>query len=848
MINLSSFEQEQFLKQISKSFESQANLIKIYPSSKNFSKCFLDTASLISLLKYDVLTPSNYYLLYTDIIDLLEETIEYYIRDNVYKGTKIKYIYESIQQCQYLIPRIYLMIVCGSINLELYPIKYEEVLTDLLNAVKCVQNPLRGFWIRYFLFKNIKNNLPIKTGYYINNEEYFFLYREISLNFLMKNLEEMIIFANRTRKEIFIDNKKIDEKQRANMFSCIEEIIEEISNMKGINKYIFVNKILPKFFDIISYIDDEDDFALEQVIIMAIVKYFNIEFYYETQGISIIFLILRKIIDNKEIDNVSIFNNMLNNYIKLIKSIKKIEDLSLRKENLSIIKTTFSLFLEKYNELQITYKNSEDKEFNRFIDLDITFIKYSLKILKKEKNEQKISIINNVLKSCSRRLNMFNYGFTVDSIKKICSLIEVPLKYKYTIFDFPILETMINYLDYNHRKHISLKLIKSFENKSSEISQIDSLEKLSKILHLITPLISEEKENNEENDFKEYLDEDDKNMHLSKLIYIIYSNKPEIMIQMLSTIKNFINSGTNKTAQFINPIIISNIINYIRKLDIFQKDFIFKTKKVESVNEKENKKNKSDFNISIELQEDKEKYEKYFIKLMKDIFDILNECILMIENKDKMQAFQFYMMVCFQINKMKYITQINNNLFNDLFEEFFQKSISIIRNMKDLEIKYKMFEYMNGYLKNFIKFLSEEKIINLLDSFEKEFSNFNNSKFQFKMNINLCDSYMFILKDYSKVGKYLDIAYNIINKDKDSYENINLLIILINKVLLYIENENIPKFIEIINKAIKILKDNESLNNKSLNEESREKYKNILKYISKKKNQKNNSLYKSIIL
>jgi hypothetical protein len=50
------------------------------------------------------------------------------------------------------------MIVCGSINLELYPIKYEEVLTDLLNAVKCVQNPLRGFWIRYFLFKNIKNN------------------------------------------------------------------------------------------------------------------------------------------------------------------------------------------------------------------------------------------------------------------------------------------------------------------------------------------------------------------------------------------------------------------------------------------------------------------------------------------------------------------------------------------------------------------------------------------------------------------------------------------------------------------------------------------------------------------
>ena len=39
--------------------------------------------------------------------------------------------------------------------------------------------------------------------------------------------------------------------------------------------------------------------------------------------------------------DVSIFNNMLNNYIKLIKSIKKIEDLSLRKENLSIIKSKY---------------------------------------------------------------------------------------------------------------------------------------------------------------------------------------------------------------------------------------------------------------------------------------------------------------------------------------------------------------------------------------------------------------------------------------------------------------------------------------------------------------------------
>ena len=175
MINLSSDEQENYLIKISKAFENQSNLIKIYPSSKNFSKCLSDTAALISLLKIDYLTPSNYYFLYNDTIDILQETIEYYIRDNVSKGAKIKYIYESIQQSNYLIPRIYLMIICGSIYLELYPLKYREIIFELLNAVKCIQSPLRGFWIRYFLFKSLKNILPIKTGEYIYNEDYFFI-------------------------------------------------------------------------------------------------------------------------------------------------------------------------------------------------------------------------------------------------------------------------------------------------------------------------------------------------------------------------------------------------------------------------------------------------------------------------------------------------------------------------------------------------------------------------------------------------------------------------------------------------------------------------------------------------
>ena len=847
MINLSSFDQEKYLNQISKTFEYQSNLIKIYPSSKNFSKCFLDTASLISLLKIDYLTPSNYYLLYTDTSDLLQETIEYYIRDNVSKGIKIKYIYESIQQCQYVIPRIYLMIICGSIHLELYPIKFREIIFDLLNAVKCIQNPLRGFWIRYFLVKNLKNILPIKIGEYINNEEYFYMYRDISLNFLMVNLEELALFAMRTKKEIYIDDKKMDEKQRINMISCIEEVIEEISNIKGLDKNIFVNKILPKMFDIVCYLGDKNDNYLELIIIASIIKYFKIELYFESQGITIIFIFLRKIIDNKEINKISIFNNLLNNYLKFMKNLKKNKNESLRNESIATIINTFPLLLEKYNELQITYKNSEEKEFNKFIDLDTFFMKFSLKVLKQEKDEKKISIINTVLNSCLKRLNMFNYGFKIETIKKICSLIEIPLKHKFTVFEFPIIETMIYYLDYNHRKQISLKLIESFENNLSERSKIDSLEKIHKIINLIIPLITEANKQNEEEDLNEYFDEEDKNKHLCKLVYIINSKKPEIILQMLIKIKAFYNSGSIETEILTIPSIINFIINYMKKLVLFYEDFICNSKYKE--NNKEIK--EFEFDILIDNKEDNKKVELCFIELIRKFLNILKECILIIENKIQIQAFQIYLLVCCEINKMNLIFQSNKNLLNETFQGFFQKAINIFKNVKEQQIKYRMFHYLCGYLQSSTLILEKEKIKNLINFFENEFSSFNDTEIRFNININICDLYFFVLKGEENIENYVNKAFQIAESNLESVEHIKLLITLINKILIYSKKLNGPLFIEIINNVINRLKNSIFLANRFNDEDSKEihlYYNNTIEYIKKIKKQNNISLYDSIIL
>ena len=126
-----------------------------------------------------------------------------------------------------------------------------------------------------------------------------------------------------------------------------------------------------------------------------------------------------------------------------------------------------------------------------------------------------------------------------------------------------------------------------------------------------------------------------------------------------------------------------------------------------------------------------------YINLIKDYINLLKECFLIIENKNQIQTFQIHLIVCCQIKKMNYFKQLDENLFNESFEDFFQKTINIYKNVKEPEIKYSMIQYLNGYLKSSTSFLNEEKIKMIIDLLEKDFSNFNDSEIQFKIAINI---------------------------------------------------------------------------------------------------------------
>ena len=161
-----------------------------------------------------------------------------------------------------------------------------------------------------------------------------------------------------------------------------------------------------------------------------------------------------------------------------------------------------------------------------------------------------------------------------------------------------------------------------------------------------------------------------------------------------------------------------------------------------------------------------------------------------------------------------------------------------------------MFQYFCGYIHSFTTFLEKEKINKIIDISEDNFRIFNKTKIEFNITINIIDLYFFILKDEKKVENYINKALQIAEKNQESSEDINLLIILVNKLLIFLEKEQKPYVIDILNIIINQLKNSSFIKNEIMKDDYKHiyiYYKNTFEYISKKKLQKLDKIYDSII-
>ena len=149
-------DQEKILDQALLVVKSQAYQMKVaiennkLRNSLKFAKAMLDT------LKSTTLSPSNYYQLFLSIFDEMQYIFNYF-REEARRGRRMKDLYDTVQQCENIIPRLFLLICVASAYIETGQTNATDIIFDLFNLIKGVQNPLRGLFCRYFFLKMIKD-------------------------------------------------------------------------------------------------------------------------------------------------------------------------------------------------------------------------------------------------------------------------------------------------------------------------------------------------------------------------------------------------------------------------------------------------------------------------------------------------------------------------------------------------------------------------------------------------------------------------------------------------------------------------------------------------------------------
>ena len=403
-------DQKEFLNSALKSVKTSSQQMKNSINQNDMRQCLKYANELLSELKTSLLSPSNYYQLYSAIFDEIIY-LQNYFRDESKRGRRIKELYETVQQSISVVPRVYLLIIVGTIFIESEQCeKKEEVIYDIIQMIKGVQNPIRGLFIRYFLLKMLKDYL--NCFHLIDN---------------FKDMNKLWIRINKMNNFSFEQIINI----RNDMKVLIGENINRLACLNNLNSDFYRNKILIPIFQIISLSNDD---ISQQYIIECLIHAFPDEF--NIKSMDIILNSFSNMNPKIDINNIIIsildkFKDIIkiiqlqNSYLKFILNYNNFDNPEIKYKSINEIIGNFYEILNK----EIGNKKLS-KEGMRLINILLNeLLKSPISIFKIKhfpdlmfflEGEYKTSLTLRIINSF---VNEFNRG-NIDSYDKMESLIE----------------------------------------------------------------------------------------------------------------------------------------------------------------------------------------------------------------------------------------------------------------------------------------------------------------------------------------------------------------------------------------------------------------------------------------
>ena len=240
----------------------------------NLREALKQGSLMLGELRTIALSPQKYYELYMQVWNELRH-LEAFFGEKDRHGKSNLELYELVQHAGNILPRLYLLITVGAVYIKSKEGGAKDVLRDLVEMAKGVQQPIHGLFLRTYLSQASKTLLP-DTG-----SEYEGSGGDVNdaVEFVLQNFTEMNKLWVRMQHGGGNRDRERREKERRELRDLVGKNLLVLTQLEGMTLELYKGTVLPRVLE--QVINCKDDIA-QPYLLDALIQVFPDEFHVRT--------------------------------------------------------------------------------------------------------------------------------------------------------------------------------------------------------------------------------------------------------------------------------------------------------------------------------------------------------------------------------------------------------------------------------------------------------------------------------------------------------------------------------------------------------------------------------------
>lgn len=557
---ISDEEQARFLDEAFKVVKTQSFHMKRAMDGDSLKAALDHATEMLRELRTGLLTPKNYYELYMKVLDELRE-FEEYLQTLQRSGRSMVEIYEMVQTCPAIVPRLYLLCCVGGVYITSKEAPAKDILKDLIEMIKGVQHPMRGLFLRNYLTLISKNRLPDVGSPFEG------IGGSISdaISFLLQNFTETNRLWVRLQHQGAAKDRKRREKERMDLRILVGTNLVRISQLEGLELREYKETILPKIVEEVLACKDT---IAQSYLMDAIIQVFPDEYHLGT----------------------------LESFLQTCSQLK--EKVNVR----SILESMMDRLANHFGQSGVVAIPAEIPAFRLFNDCITTLIEERANMSLVETLRLQTVLTNFALKCYPTRMDYVAHTLSTagaliaksdfgsantstdirsadETTTQIESLLSAPLSsLSLKVLDMPAYSKLMSYLPWGNWKEVAVALLKSVVSMNSPLSTVSQAEQL---FQMILPLIrdkdgaavaaSNDEDGAKANSMGEVSVQFKEEQHLvARIPHLLRAEDTDVVLAMLVVTRTQFTSGGGSRMQFTYPSLIFAALGLARR--VFQRE------------------------------------------------------------------------------------------------------------------------------------------------------------------------------------------------------------------------------------------------------------------------------------